>query len=127
MRGIPGRGVVASLLAALVVCAAGGTAAAQEEYPDSFPPDTGIRKGPKQKTDKRKARFEFGGSEPGVTFECRLDEGLIEGAWVPCTSPYTIRGLARRTKYVFSVRSVDASGNADRTPADRRWKVTKKK
>lgn len=127
MRGIPGRGVVASLLAALVICAVGGTAAAQEEYPDSFPPDTGIRKGPKQKTDKRKARFEFGGSEPGVRFECRLDEGLIQGAWVPCTSPYTIRGLARRTKFVFSVRSVDVSGNADRTPADRRWKVTKKK
>ena len=127
MRGIPGRGVVASPLAALVFCAVAGTAAAQEEYSDTFPPETGIRKGPKTKTDKRKAKFEFGGSEPGVRFECRLDEGLILGAWAPCSSPYTIRGLARRSNYVFSVRAVDAAGNADPTPADRRWKITKKK
>ena len=128
MRGSPGRGVVAaSLLAALLFCATAGGAAAQEEYLDSFPPETGIRKGPKKKTDKRKVKFEFGGSEPGVRFECRLDEGLIQGPWVSCTSPYRIRGLARRAKYVFAVRAVDASGNADPTPADRRWKVTKRK
>jgi hypothetical protein len=128
MRGSPGRGVVASLLlVVLLACGNAAGATLREEYQDSFPPDTGIRKGPQKKTDKRKATFEFGGSEPGVTFECRLDEGLIHGPWVACTSPQRIRGLARRTKYVFAVRAVDASGNADRTPADRRWKVTKRK
>jgi large repetitive protein len=114
------------LVAALLAGALATAALAQEQYQDGFPPDTGIRKGPKQKTDKRKAKFEFGGSEPGVTFECRLDEGLIAGPWLPCTSPYRLRGLARRTKYVFFVRAVDVSGNADPNPADRRWKVTKK-
>jgi large repetitive protein len=128
MRGSPGRGVVASLLlVALLLCGNAAGATSREEYQDSFPPDTGIRKGPPQKTDKRKATFEFGGSEPGVTFECRLDVGLTQGPWVACASPYRIRGLARRTKYVFAVRAVDAAGNPDPTPADRRWKVTKRK
>ena len=114
------------LLASLLACAAVASAVAQEQYQDRFPPETGIRKGPKQKTDKRKAKFEFGGSEPGVTFECRLDVGLIAGPWQPCTSPHKIRGLKRKTKYVFSVRAVDVSGNPDPTPADRKWKVIKK-
>ena len=127
MRGSPGRGVVASLLVALLFCGNAAGATSREEYQDSFPPNTGIRTGPQGKTDKRKAMFEFGGSEPGVTFECRLDEGLTLGPWVACTSPHRIRGLARRTKYVFAVRAVDAAGNPDPTPADRRWKVTKKK
>ncbi len=88
---------------------------------DTFPPDTGIRKGPKKKTFKRHVKFEFGGSEPGVTFECQLDEG----GWEPCTSPVKLKGL-RRGKHVFAVRAIDAAGNADPTPADRRWKITKK-
>ena len=94
---------------------------------DTFPPDTGIRKGPKRKTPKRKTKFEFGGSEPGVTFECRLDVGSRQGTFESCTSPHKVQGLKRSTKYVFTVRAVDAAGNADPTPADRRWKVTKKK
>ena len=128
MRRSPGRGVVASLLlAALLACGNAAGATSGEEYQDSFPPNTGIRKGPQEKTDKRKATFEFGGSEPGVTFECRLDVALTQGSWIACTSPHRIRGLARRTKYVFAVRAVDAAGNPDPTPADRRWKVTKKR
>jgi hypothetical protein len=128
MRGSPGGGVVASLLlVALLPCGNADGATSREEYQDSFPPNTGIRTGPQEKTDKRKATFEFGGSEPGVTFECRLDQGVTLGPWVACTSPHRIRGLARRTKYVFAVRAVDAAGNPDPTPADRRWKVTKKK
>jgi large repetitive protein len=115
------------LLTAVMAVAVAASALAQEQYQDGFPPDTGIRKGPKAKTDKRKAKFEFGGSEPGVRFECRVDADLVVGPWLPCTSPYTLRGLARRTKYVFYVRAVDVSGNPDPRPADRRWKVTKKK
>lgn len=89
---------------------------------DNFPPETGIRKGPKKKTFKRNAKIEFGGSEPGVTFECQLDDNGFE----PCTSPDRLRGLTRG-KHVFAVRAVDAAGNRDPTPADRRWKITKKK
>jgi len=88
---------------------------------DNFPPDTGIHKGPKKKTFKRHIKFEFGGSEPGVTFECQLDDN----GWQPCTSPVKLKGL-RRGKHVFAVRAIDAAGNADPTPADRRWKITRK-
>ena len=94
---------------------------------DNFPPDTGIRSGPKKKYPKRKVTFEFGGSEPGVTFECSLTVGSRQGTFEPCTSPHRIRGMKRKTKYVFAVRAVDAAGNPDPTPADRRWKVVKKK
>jgi hypothetical protein len=88
---------------------------------DTFPPDTGIRKGPKKKTFKRHFKFEFGGSEPGVTFECQLDEG----GWEPCTSPTEVKGL-KRGKHVYAVRAIDRAGNPDPTPADRRWKVIRR-
>ena len=87
---------------------------------DTFPPDTGILKGPKKKTSKRHFKFTFGGSEPGVTFECQLDDG----GWEACTSPHRVKGL-KRGKHVFAVRAIDAAGNPDPTPADRRWKVIK--
>ena len=89
---------------------------------DRFPPDTKILKGPKKRTKKRKAKFQFGGSEPGLTFECSLDEK----AFKPCHSPKKFRSL-KRTKHVFAVRAVDAAGNRDPTPADRKWSIKKKK
>jgi hypothetical protein len=89
---------------------------------DNFPPDTKILKGPKKRTKKRKAKFQFGGSEPGLTFECSLDEK----AFKPCHSPKKFRSL-KRTKHVFAVRAVDAAGNRDPTPADRKWSIKKKK
>jgi hypothetical protein len=123
MRGSLGRGVVGSLLlVVLLACGNAAGATLREEYQDSFPPNTGIRKGPQEKTDKRKVTFEFGGSEPGVTFQCRLDGN----DWEPCNSPEKLRGL-KRTKHVFAVRAIDAAGNADPTPADRRWKIKKKR
>jgi hypothetical protein len=89
---------------------------------DTFPPDTKILKGPKKRTKKRKAKFQFGGSEPGLTFECSLDHK----AFKPCDSPEKYRSL-KRTKHVFAVRAVDAAGNRDPTPADRKWSIRKKK
>jgi hypothetical protein len=97
------------------------TVAAPPPAGDKFPPDTGIRKGPKKKTFKRHIKFEFGGSEPGVTFECQLDDN----GWEPCTSPKKYKRL-KRGKHVFAVRAIDAAGNADPTPADRKWKITEK-
>jgi hypothetical protein len=88
---------------------------------DTFPPDTKIIDGPKKKTFKRHVKFEFGGSEPGVTFECRLDDGAFEA----CSSPDKLKGL-KRGKHVFAVRAIDQAGNADPVPADRQWKVTKR-
>jgi len=85
--------------------------------PDTDPPETTITKGPKKKTGKRTARFTFVASEPGSTFECRLDIGSFE----PCDSPEDVR--VKRGRHVFRVRATDASGNTDPTPARHRWKV----
>lgn len=89
---------------------------------DTFPPDTKITRGPKKKTKKRNVKFEFGGSEPSVTFECQLDDG----GWEPCSSPEKLKGL-KRTKHVFVVRAIDMAGNVDPTPADRQWKIKKRR
>jgi hypothetical protein len=89
---------------------------------DNFPPDTKILKGPRKRTEKRKAKFQFGGSEPGLTFECSLDDKEFK----PCMSPEKFRSL-KRTKHEFAVRAVDAAGNRDPTPADRNWSIKKKK
>jgi hypothetical protein len=109
------------------VVAFGRELASSEELPpaangDNFPPDTKILKGPRKRTEKRKAKFQFGGSEPGLTFECSLDEKEFKA----CDSPEKYRSL-KRTKHEFAVRAVDAAGNRDPTPADRSWSIKKKK
>jgi hypothetical protein len=90
-------------------------------HDDCSPPDTTITKGPKNKTKKKAATFEFTANEPGATFECSLDGG----AFAPCTSPDTIK--VKKGKHTFAVRAKDAAGNADGSPASDDWKVKKKK
>ena len=46
-----------------------------EPPPDSDPPDTAIAKGPKKKTKKRKAKFEFTADEP-ATFTVSVEPGF---------------------------------------------------
>ena len=89
--------------------------------PDTIAPDTTIAKGPKAKSRKKKATFEFSSSEAGSTFECALNGA----AFAPCASPATVRG--KRGKNRFTVRAIDAAKNADATPATYAWKVKKKK
>jgi WD40-like Beta Propeller Repeat len=90
---------------------------------DTSPPDTTITKGPKAKTKKKSATFEFGGTDARALagFECKLDEG----AFAACTSPQTVK--VKKGKHSFQVRSTDAAGNADPTPATQSWTVKKKK
>ena len=90
---------------------------------DCAPPDTQITKGPKAKTKKKQATFEFSGNDARTIagFECSLDGG----AFASCTSPHTVK--VKRGKHTFSVRAVDAGGNADGTPATDDWKVKKSK
>jgi hypothetical protein len=101
---------------------------AGEPPPDSDAPETNIAKGPKrkQKTNKKraKARFEFGSTEGGSTFECALDAA----AFKPCASPYEIKVKAKRKakKHVLIVRAIDAAGNVDVTPAEHRWKLKRR-
>ena len=90
---------------------------------DTSPPDTQITSGPKAKTKKKQATFEFTGTDArAVTgFECSLDGG----AFAACTSPHTVK--VKKGKHTFSVRAADTNGNRDGTPATYDWKVKKKK
>ena len=94
-----------------------------EEPPsvDTAAPDTTITAGPKKKEKKGKASFSFSSSEPGSTFQCKLDDGSFE----PCTSPDDVK--VNKGKHTFAVRATDAAGNVDPTPASQGWKVKKKK
>ncbi len=65
----------------------------------------------------RARRFEFT-SEPGVAYECSLDDA----AYAACTSPAAYTGLAAGD-HTFSVRSTDAAGNVDPTPAASAWTI----
>src|SRR6266511_3001289 len=90
------------------------------EPPDTDPPETTITKGPKKKTEKRKAKFEFSSDEPGSTFECKLDKGGFE----PCDASEKFK--LKRKRHTLEVRAVDPAGNVDPTPAERKWRIKKK-
>jgi hypothetical protein len=51
--------------------------------------------------------YTFSSSEPGSTFECRIDSG----AFAPCSSPYTVASGLAPGVHTFEVRAVDAAGN----------------
>jgi len=91
--------------------------------PDTLTPETVIVSGPGKKKllRKRRAKFAFG-SEAGTTFECSLDSE----PFAACSSPATLKRLKRR-KHTFEVRATDAAGNVDATPAEKRFRVPKKK
>jgi hypothetical protein len=85
---------------------------------DTTPPDTAISGGPANGgTTGPTVAFTFT-SEPGTTFQCRVDSGSFSG----CTSPFTITNLTDGS-HTFSVRAVDAAGNVDASPATRTWTV----
>jgi hypothetical protein len=89
---------------------------------DITAPDTTILKKPKKKSTKRKATIEFTSTEPGSTFECKLDKDKLKS----CSSPYKAKKL-KPGKHTFSVTATDAAGNADPSPAVVTWKVKRKK
>ena len=91
--------------------------------PDTTPPETTITNGPKSKSKKRTATFEFSGTDARALagFECALDGA----SFAPCTTPYEVK--VKRGKHTFSVRATDAAGNVDGAPATAKWKVKKKK
>jgi len=88
---------------------------------DTSAPSTTITAGPKAKTKKKTATFEFTSTEPGSTFECKLDDGSFQS----CTSPHDVK--VGKGKHTFEVRAKDAAGNVDPTPAQQSWTVKKKK
>lgn len=75
---------------------------------------------PKRKTTRKKVKFTFS-SEPGATFECKLDRKAPRG----CTSP--TRAKAKRFgNHKFTVQAFDAVGNAG-VKKTARWKRVKER
>ncbi|MBE2314543.1 Ig-like domain repeat protein [Solirubrobacter sp. CPCC 204708] len=89
---------------------------------DAAAPDTTIDSGPTGTINGTSATFTFSGSEPGSTFECKLDRPGTPGTYAACTSPQAYTGLAAG-EHTFSVRAKDAAGNVDATPATRTFTV----
>lgn len=87
---------------------------------DTRAPNTRITAAPSRQTSKRRARFSFVSTEARSRFQCRLDRRR----WTGCRSPQTYRQL-KKGAHRFSVRAIDAAGNADPTPAQRSWRVVK--
>lgn len=94
------------------------TATTPTPPPDETPPNTKITSGPKGTTHKHKATFRFTSTEPGSTFQCKLNGKK----WANCKSPRTYGNL-KDGKHVFKVKATDAAGNVDPTPAKRIWRV----
>jgi hypothetical protein len=92
------------------------------DVPDTAPPETTILNGPKDKTRKRTATFEFTGTDTRAiaSFQCKLDAG----AFTPCTSPHTVK--VKKGKHTFQVQAIDEAGNVG-SPATDTWKRKKKK
>jgi hypothetical protein len=80
-------------------------------------PETTIVSSPSPVTDAS-AGFDFVASKPDTTFECSRDGAPFQRCWAP--TEYRNLGAGSHT---FRVRAIDASGNADLTPAQRSWTV----
>ncbi|MEN3282787.1 MAG: large repetitive protein [Solirubrobacteraceae bacterium] len=86
---------------------------------DTVPPPTPSLTGyPSQTTTATTATFTFASGEPGVRYECVLDDD-----WSACSSPKTYAGLDP-DRHSFSVRAVDTVGNRSRW-ASYSWTVTR--
>jgi hypothetical protein len=77
---------------------------------DSVAPETTIDSAPAATGAPPTPTFTFSSTDPGATFECRIDAG----EFVPCTSPYTTAALGNGS-HNFEVRAKDSAGNADST------------
>ena len=85
---------------------------------DATPPDTSLVSTPSDPTYETAPIFAFTSSDPGATFECRLDSGAYE----PCSSPKGYSGLPPGS-HTFSVRAIDGSDNEDSSPAQYTWTI----
>ncbi len=85
---------------------------------DITPPETTITGSPAAVTTATGASFTFTSSEPGSTFQCRLDAV----PFAACTSPRNFTGLAVGS-HTFEVRATDAVNNTDPSPASFTWVI----
>ena len=82
------------------------------------PTNTTITGGPNGATNDPTPTFTFSSSEPGSSFECKLDDG----AYSACGSPITMAHLEDGS-HTLTVRATDPSGLADPSPASRSFTV----
>ena len=85
---------------------------------DSVPPDTSITSNPPGLSQSPTATFTFESTESPVTYECKIDGG----DWAACTATFTTAPLPNGI-HTLSVRSKDAAGNVDATPATSTWEI----
>jgi len=85
---------------------------------DTTPPNTNITGGPTGVTNDSTPAFTFNSSEPGSTFQCRVDGGSFGN----CSSPRVTSALSNGS-HTFAVRAVDKAGNMDASPATRSFQV----
>ncbi len=85
---------------------------------DTTPPDTTISGGPSSPTNDTTPTFVINSSEPGSTFECRVDAGSFGS----CFGSYTPPALGEGPHTIF-VRAIDLAFNVDPTPATRSFSV----
>jgi hypothetical protein len=84
---------------------------------DTVAPQTAFGKKPAKKVFAKKVKFTFSSDASGSTFQCKRDNK----PWEQCSSAHRWKKL-KLGKHVFRVRSVDAAGNVDATPATYRFK-----
>jgi hypothetical protein len=86
---------------------------------DVTPPNTRITKGP-VKTRSRRPVFRFASTEAGSTFRCKVDRQPFR----PCRSGSKLARL-KPGSHTLRVKALDAAGNADPTPAIKRFRITR--
>lgn len=91
---------------------------------DTAAPETVFMLTPPPHTTNARGRFHFAATEPGSTYECRLDTTV----WSACTSAFFVPSVTTPSGYsygihTFLVRAVDGAGNVDATPASYTWEV----
>ncbi|MDY7233344.1 Ig-like domain-containing protein [Hyalangium rubrum] len=88
---------------------------------DTMKPETTITPGTPEWTNSPSITFSFSSNETGVTYECRLNS-TVEQGFAVCSTPYTVT-VTTDGAYILDVRARDQAGNADASPADRRWNL----
>ena len=86
---------------------------------DVTAPDTSIVSAPSDPSSSDSAAFTYASNEQGSTFECSLNSS----PFAPCGAAGVSYSRLRNGSYIFSVRAVDAAGNADSVPAAYAWTV----
>jgi hypothetical protein len=88
---------------------------------DRTSPQTTIDSGPSGPSNDPSPSFQFSSSEPGSSFECRLDSNQSSD-WQACSPPNAYGSLADGS-HGFEVRAIDSVGNIDATPASRSFSI----